>query len=50
MTGDFRYVEVQGTAEHEPFDGRQLDRLLGLGRIGVEVLLEAQRAALGIQE
>lgn len=50
MTGDYRYVEVQGTAEQEPFDGRQLDRLLELGRKGVAVLLEAQRAALGIQE
>ena len=50
MTGDFRYVEVQGTAEQEPFDGRQLDRLLELGRMGVETLLEAQRAALGFQE
>ena len=50
MTGDYRYVEVQGTAEQEPFDGRQLDRLLELGRKGVAVLLEAQRAALGTKE
>ena len=50
MTGEFKYVEVQGTAEREPFDGRQLDRLLELGRVGVVALLEAQRAALGIKE
>ena len=49
MTGDFRYVEVQGTAEREPFDSRQLDRLLELGRTGVAVLIEAQMAALGEQ-
>ena len=50
MTGEFKFVEVQGTAEREPFDGRQLDRLLELGRVGVVALLEAQRAALGIKE
>ena len=50
MTGDFRYVEVQGTAEREPFDSRQLDRLLELGRTGVAVLIEAQMAALGEQQ
>ena len=50
MTGEFRYVEVQGTAEREPFDSIQLDRLLELGRMGVAVLIEAQMAALGIQK
>ena len=49
MTGDFRYVEVQGTAEREPFDSKQFDRLLELGRTGVAVLIEAQMAALGEQ-
>ena len=29
MTGDGRFVEVQGTAEREPFDRALLDRLLG---------------------
>ena len=50
MTGDFRYVEVQGTAEREPFDSKQFDRLLELGRTGVAVLIEAQLAALGEQK
>lgn len=50
MTGEFKYVEVQGTAEREPFDGGQLSRLLELGRTGIESLLKAQRAALGIKE
>ncbi len=48
MTGDFKYVEVQGTAEQEPFDDGQLGRLLALGRTGVESLLKAQKTALGI--
>ena len=48
MTGEYKYVEVQGTAEREPFDDTQFNRLLDLGRIGVESLLKAQKTALGI--
>ncbi len=48
MTGEFKYVEVQGTAEQEPFDNTQFNRLLDLGRIGVESLLAAQKTALGV--
>ncbi|TAK69012.1 MAG: ribonuclease PH [Actinomycetota bacterium] len=46
MTGDGRYVEVQGTAEGEPFDRALLDRLLGLAAAGCAELTELQRAAL----
>ena len=35
MTGDGRYVEVQGTAEQEPFDRALLDQLLDLAASGV---------------
>ena len=48
MTGEFKYVEVQGTAEQEPFDNIQFNRLLDLGRTGVESLLVAQKTALGV--
>ena len=40
-------VEVQGTAEHAPFDRRQLDRLLDLGLVGIGELFQRQRAILG---
>ena len=30
MTGSGRFVEVQGTAEGEPFDRAELDKLLDL--------------------
>ena len=40
-------VEVQGTAEHAPFDRGQLDRLLDLGLEGIGALFERQRATLG---
>lgn len=46
MTGSGRFVEVQGTAEHEPFDRQELDRLLDLAALGIGRILEAQRATL----
>ena len=46
MTGDGRYIEVQGTAEGEPFDKARLDELLALAAKGCTELTAAQRAAL----
>ncbi|HSN07021.1 MAG TPA: ribonuclease PH [Candidatus Angelobacter sp.] len=46
MTGDGRYVEVQGTAEGEPFDRALLDELLGLAASGCAELTRLQIAAL----
>ena len=46
MTGDGRFVEVQGTAEAEPFDRELLGRLLDLATQGCRDLTLAQRAAL----
>ena len=46
-TGDGRFVEVQGTAEREPFDRDLLDRLLDLGVAGCADLTRLQREALG---
>jgi ribonuclease PH len=46
MTGAGRYVEVQGTAEGKPFTAAQLDRLLGVGRDGIERLTALQRDTL----
>ena len=45
-TGSGDFVEVQGTAEGEPFDRTTLDVLLDLGVAGCRQLAEAQRAAL----
>ena len=44
-TGDGRFVELQGTAEGEPFSQEQTDALLALARTGLRTLFEAQRAA-----
>ena len=46
MTGDGRFVEVQGTAEGEPFDRGLLDQLLGLAETGCAELTRCQHAAL----
>jgi ribonuclease PH len=47
-TGDGRFVEVQGTAEREPFDRKLLDELLDLGVAGCAQLTKIQQAALGV--
>ena len=46
MTDDGRYVELQGTAEHEPFSEDDLTALRVLARRGCERLFEIQRATL----
>ncbi len=46
MTGDGRFVEVQGTAEQEPFARQEMDHLLSLAEAGIRQLLEAQQGAL----
>ena len=45
-TGDGRLIEVQGTAEAEPFSRQQLDRLLDLGLAGCASLTRVQQEAL----
>jgi ribonuclease PH len=46
-TGEGKFVEVQGTAEGQPFDRGELDRLLDLAARGCAELTTIQRAALG---
>ena len=46
MTSDGGLVEVQGTAEREPYSRDQLQVLLDLAADGIRSLFEAQRAAL----
>ena len=45
-TGDGRLIEVQGTAEGEPFDRAQLDALLDVGQAGCATLATLQAEAL----
>ena len=47
MTGAGEYVEVQGTGEEATFSHAQLERLLKLGRQGIEAITRQQRKTLG---
>ncbi len=45
-TGDGRFIELQGTAEGEPFTREEMDELLRLAEHGLQTLFAAQRTAL----
>lgn len=45
-TGDGRFIEIQGTAEREPFSREQMDQLLRLATGGIEKLIVMQRETL----
>jgi ribonuclease PH len=47
MTGAGQFVEVQGSGEEATFSRSQLDRLLQLGKLGVDAVTAGQRRALG---
>ena len=47
MTGAGGIVELQGTAEGQPFSRAQLDTMVDLAGAGIRQLIAAQRAALG---
>ena len=46
MTGTGRFVEVQGTAEGNPFSRSELDELLALAEKGITEIFDLQRATL----
>jgi ribonuclease PH len=46
-TGDGRFIELQGTAEGQPFDRRALDALMELADTGIKELIGMQRAVVG---
>jgi ribonuclease PH len=48
MTESGRFVEIQGTAEGEPFERELLDTLVDLGASGIRELVSLQKAALGL--
>jgi ribonuclease PH len=46
MTGDGRFIEVQGSAEGSPFNREQLDGMLELGAAAIRRIFDVQKAAL----
>ena len=47
MTGKGKFIEVQGTAEREPFTKEVMDKLLALADKGIRQLIELQKEAAG---
>ncbi|HVT12966.1 MAG TPA: ribonuclease PH [Fimbriimonadaceae bacterium] len=48
MTESGKFVEIQGTAEQEPFGAETLGKMLKLAKKGIDELIRAQRDVLGI--
>ena len=48
MTRAGAIIEVQGTAEREPFSTARLTEMLRVGRAGIDALVRAQEKALGV--
>ena len=45
-TGAGKFIELQGTAEREPFNREQMNEMLALAEIGMARLFDIQRTAL----
>ena len=48
MTGSGNFIELQGTAEGEPFSQEQMLAMTALARQGIATLIDKQRTALGM--
>ncbi len=46
MTGEGKFVEVQGTAEEHPFTKSEMDKLIDLAKKGIEKLIAIQKEVL----
>ncbi len=49
MTGAGKFIEVQGTAEGEPFAREAMDRLVNLARDGIVELMKIQSSVIANQ-
>jgi ribonuclease PH len=47
MTGSGKLIEIQGTAERDPFTEKDMSRLIILARKGIEELIEIQKNVIG---
>jgi ribonuclease PH len=47
MTDSGKFIEVQGTAESNPFSKKDLDEMLALAKTGIQQLIEKQKEVLG---
>ncbi len=49
VTGSGRLVEIQGTAEGQPFSDRDLAQMMALGKAGIQKLIAQQKRTLGLR-
>lgn len=47
MTGKEKFIEVQGTAEKNPFTDKELNELLSLGKTGIKEIIKKEKDILG---
>ena len=47
MTETGKFIEIQGTAEGEPFSHEEMQNMLALAKEGIEQIIEEQKKALG---
>ena len=47
MTASGEFIEIQGTAERQPFSKEKMDKMLGLAQKGIEDLFSVQRKLVG---
>jgi ribonuclease PH len=47
MTGEGEFIEIQGTAERNPFSRAKMDKMLDLAKKGIEGLFSIQRKLVG---
>lgn len=48
MTESDKFVEIQGTAESDPFTQKELDKLLEISKIGIKQIIKAQKEVLAV--
>jgi ribonuclease PH len=46
MTGSGKFIEVQGTAESQPFTRKQMERMAEMAQQGIKELIKAQKTVL----
>jgi ribonuclease PH len=47
MTGGGKFVEIQATAEHTPFDDAQMTQMMAFAREGIAEIVQMQRRIIG---
>jgi ribonuclease PH len=47
MTGSGKFIEVQGTAETEPFDRKGFQQMMDLAESGIREMISVQKSVLG---